>query len=171
MNIESCAFNIERHEDGTFEAYCETAKKIINGHAANGFGNTPLEAAEDAYKRLVTSIEDQKELDATAEIDAIWDELLSSPESLAFLRKEMAQVKADQEAGDLIPGGFDGIGEFSEPLETAIKKLIGLVREGMAEREQLSVARYIEEALAGIEVDQWTAECPDESEEEQQHHD
>lgn len=168
MNIESCTFNIVRKNDG-FEAYCETAKQIINGHAATGHGSTPLEAAEDAYKRLVASIEEQKELDAVAEIDAIWDDLLESPESLAFLDKEIAQLKADEEAGNLIPGGFDGIGEFSETLETIIKKLIALVREGMTEREQLSIAHHIEEALAGISIDRYIAEHPDENEE--QHHD
>lgn len=162
MNIESCTFNIVRKNDG-FEAYCKTAKQIINGHAATGHGSTPLEAAEDAYKCLAASIE----IDATAEIDAIWDELLSRPESAVCLNEMVAQAKADEEAGELILGGFDGVGEFSEPLETIIKKLIGLIREGMTEREQLSVAHYIEEALAGISIDRYVAEHPEENEEEQ----
>jgi hypothetical protein len=85
-----------------------------------------------------------------AEIDRKWDELLSSPESHAFLEKLAAE--ADQEAGNLIPGGFDGIGEFSDELETAVKALIGKVLEGLVVCEQSKIAEYIYEAIADIEL-------------------
>lgn len=161
-DIESCTFNIV-HKGELFEAYCE---QIIRTHSANGYGYTIQEAIEDAHNHLLLSIEEQHELNAVAEVDAIWDELLSRPESAVCLNEMVAQAKADEEAGNLIPGGFDGVGEFSEPLETIIKKLIGLIREGMTEREQLSVAHCVEEALAGISIDRYVAEHPEENEEE-----
>lgn len=128
-SIASCTFNIV-HKGGLFEAYCE---QIIRAHSANGYGYTIQEAIEDAHNHLLLSIEEQHELNAVAEIDAIWDGLLSRPESAGCLNEMASQLKANEEAG-----------EFSESLETAIKKLIGLAREGMTEREQSDIAQRIQ---------------------------
>jgi len=98
------------------------------------------------------SLSDNEAIDAwkledAGNIDAKWDELLSSPESHAFLDKLGNEALAEGEKGNLIPGGFDGVGEFSDDLETAVKALIAMVREGMTEREQQNTAGYIHEVF------------------------
>jgi hypothetical protein len=118
--------------DDKFEAYCEEAKQVIAGSSANGFGKTPLEAMEDAYKRLTAGIAKDKEM----EIETAWGGLL-----------------ADMEADNLIPGGFGGNGEFSDELESTIKQLVGMVHKGMTEREQSRVAGYLREVMEAVEVD------------------
>lgn len=64
---------------------------------------------------------------------------------------EASEEEADREAGRLIPGGFDAIGEFTEDLEAALKALIGRVRQGVMVRDQEALTRQIN-AFAEIEA-------------------
>ena len=152
MSNISYTINIERKGD-IYEAYCETGRKIINGYSSINHGKTPLEAVENAYQTLVDAIAEEKEIDATAEIEDKWDELLSSSDSHAFLDKLGKEALIEGENGNLTPGGFDSIGEFSDELETAVKALIAMVHEGMTEREQQNTVGWIYKALAEIIVD------------------
>lgn len=85
--------------------------------------------------------------DEAQEIDKKWDELLASPESQAYSAKMAAELDTDREAGRLIPGGFNGRGEFTEDLEAALKALIGRARQGMMMCDQEALTAMINETL------------------------
>lgn len=88
--------------------------------------------------------------DEAKEIESKWEELFASPESHAFMEKMKKEVEADREAGRLIPGGFNGLGEFTEELEAAVKALIGRVRQGMMVRDQEALTREINGFLSEL---------------------
>ena len=113
-----------------YKAWAESTRKIINGPAASAHGKTPLEAAENAYQALVALMAEEQELADSAEIDATWDEL--TPDDT----------------------------EFSDELEAAVKALIAMVREGMAENEQQRMSGWIHEFLAVISVNRLCSQIP-----------
>jgi predicted RNase H-like HicB family nuclease len=88
------------------------------------------------------------------EIERKWDELLASPESMAYMAKMATELEADHEAGRLIPGGFSGNGEFIEELEAAMKALIGRVRQGMMVRDQEALTKHLNEFLSKVTEEQ-----------------
>lgn len=58
MNDMSYTISIKREGDAC-SAYCETAKKVVEGPSALAYGKTPLEAVENAYKALVDLIAEE----------------------------------------------------------------------------------------------------------------
>jgi len=144
----------------------------VNSGGPSTHGDTYEDAArmgQECLELLVSSHEEELEgpipdpdvyvsEEEALEIERKWEALLNSPESLAYAEKKRAELEADREAGRLIPGGFDGKGEFTDELKEAVKTLIGYVLQGMMERNQTYMAVWIHERLDELTEDEEPSE-------------
>lgn len=70
------------------------------------------------------------------------------------IQSRIDEMEKARQTGELIPGGFDGRGEFTEDLEAALKALICKARQGMMVCDQEALAAMINKTLKSDEIEE-----------------
>lgn len=78
-----------------------------------------------------------------------WD---STQDDTSDLEKLAKQALDDERKGNLIPGGFDGIGEPIDELKLALETVNKAIALGVSEKRQHLLTSRIYSALAEISV-------------------
>lgn len=78
-----------------------------------------------------------------------WD---SAQDDTSDLEKLAKQALEDERKGNLIPGGFDGIGEAIEELKLALETVHKVIALGIPEKWQHFLTSHIYKALAEISL-------------------
>lgn len=90
--------------------------------------------------------EQQAEIDA---LKALPDDQIGTSDALDLIESSQ-QVRKDRRKGQLIPGGFDGIGEPIEELKLVLETVNKVIALGVTEKWQHFLTSRIYEALGYV---------------------